>query len=684
MKVKNRFYLIFIALSVLVSFYFLVLRHKAESQYKGYEIVADYDDFANLAYAENKSVEEYFKELKENGVTTVAVNELTINSMKKEPSSSMTTELKGNDLVIKNANEIEKNLILEGLKNLKESREVEVSNISNELVIKGIPSDMVVVKQEAMDLLQNKLDDKGKKTSILEYISLGFDKNKIDKIKSVEGLNINLRPTFNSDFQDSEKSINQYIKSVNEYSKNQNFIIFNGKDFYKFNQEDNKFKDFLIENNIALGLIEASNQRGHLALNGVDGFIKREEVPKIRAFTTWDYLQSHYDYKIPFHHNGEELSNIYYRAISERNIAVIFLKPFVKDNKFITSPEKYGYVLKDLENRLESKGYKSGEVNPIGHFTPNAKLKTVVGFGTVAGAVLLLNLIFNLNSIVSMGLFILGMLLSLIFFGLSKAESLGNILFNLASIVVFPSLSVLFIVENYNKIKSSRKVRSISISKIFFHGAITLFIGILITFVGVLMEVSFMSGTNYLLELVIFRGVKISQLLPILIAFIIYVKFVYLKDNEVDNKSIVGILNSNVKIWHGIVVAFGLCVLAIFILRGGNSSTEVPKMELLLRNIFEKFLYARPRTKALFAGFPSVVLLSYIGYKNWARVLDIVFILFISIGMADIVNTFSHIRTPLVMSFSRVGIEYVGALILSFVGIVIVDLIRKGTKKLIG
>ena len=84
--------------------------------------------------------------------------------------------------------------------------------------------------------------------------------------------------------------------------------------------------------------MEDITQRGNMPLKGGEDFIKRSDVKKARCLITWDFLQKHYDYEIPFHHHGEELTNVYYRAISERNMAMVMTKPFMKNN--LTLPAK--------------------------------------------------------------------------------------------------------------------------------------------------------------------------------------------------------------------------------------------------------------------------------------------------------------------------------------------------------
>ncbi|CDZ74516.1 Hypothetical protein ING2D1G_0329 [Peptoniphilus sp. ING2-D1G] len=682
-KGKNKIYLILILISILFSIYFLIGRYKAEMVYRNYEIVADYNEFSKLGYIREQTPVEYFTELKNNGVTTASFNELTIATMKSSPNYKIQTEIIGNDLLVKGDKKY-LDIITKGLETLKDKRNIEVLG-ENEILIEGKPKDLVTYDIQAYDISKNLLGKADMKGSILEYVGLGYDEEAVDEIKSIEGMSVILRPIYLSSAQDSRLSMERFIKNLKDLNPNQSYIIFSGKEFYKNTKDDMKIQDdfteFITEKNIALGLVEAANQRGHLDVDGINSVIKKDEVKKLRAFTTWDYLASQYDYKIPFHDAGQELANVYYRALSERNISTIFLSPFVKDQKIISDPELYGNVLSSLQSRMQDKGYTLGDAKPMGSWNVNSIYKIPVALGSVAASVLLLNIVFNVANILSLLILSAGAALALLFFGLGKMEELGNVLFNLNSIIVFPLISICYILKNYKSILIAKK--DATFAKIFFKGAAILLMAILITMVGALHEIAFMSGTNYLVELNIFRGVKISQLLPLLFALIIYAAYIGFNrdpDESIRIKpgEIKDILITDVKIWHAVLGVLMFLVLVLFIIRGGNTNIEVPKLELFIRNLMEQYLPARPRTKSIIAGYPAIMLMIYIAYKNRAQVVGVVLTLLATIGMTNIVNTFSHIRTPLRISFMRVGVEYIVSLIISLIVLIIADLIRKG------
>ncbi len=114
-------------------------------------------------------------------------------------------------------------------------------------------------------------------------------------------------------------------------------------------------------------------------------------------------------------------------------------------------------------------------------------------------------------------------------------------------------------------------------------------------------------------------------------------------------------------------LALGLLALAL--LRRGNDAPLVPELELKLRSLLQD-LMVRPRFKEVFghALFPLALLLP------WPRHLQNALLFLASLGIASILNTFSHFHTPLPISFFRV---LNGALLGGALGLLGVILVRR-------
>lgn len=686
MKKKNNIFIIIMAFAALFSSYFVKKRIEIEKAYKNFDIVFDYNEFKTLGYLSGDS-DDFLQKIVNAGANVVALNESTINSLEEDPEINIKTKIEDGYLYVYGDQEI-LNFVREGLNSLKDERIIKQNG--DFLKIETLPKDLVKFKDKGTDIFGYPAGSRGEPHSYLEYIGLGFYKPYLENIPS--NSKVLLRPMVSNNFQDQKYVIDRYFKAYDELCKDKNedervnYLTFAGGEAFMETEDGvvGSFVDELNKRNLGVAVIESSTQRGSLKLLGLDSIVNREDVRKLRMFTTWDYIQREFDYGIPGHQNGEEISNVYFRAISERNIASIMLKPFVKDDRAITDVAAYENVIKMTINRMENIGFNHGATKPMEEWTPRSFMRLPAAFGVSAATVILLGILFNLSFVTKLVLFVLGAIPGILFFGLGKMSGFGASLYNLGAIIMLPTLATCYVLKNYNHYRNRKTIdtKNISDVQIFLKGMMVLLISVLITMVGALYEVSFLASTRDMLELVIFRGVKISQIMPILLSLIVFLYYIGVSRDKVEERldihEVGKFLNMNVKFWHAMMGVLALAILAILLLRGGNTNVKVPGAELRFRNFLENTLPVRPRTKAIFLGYPAVVLLIYLAYKKRGRFLEIFLTILIAIGQADIVNTFSHIRTPILVSFQRIAIEYIVCIPVAIVFVLLYKLALKG------
>lgn len=677
---KRKYLIMIIFLSILVSSIFVFERTRIEKNYRNYDIVADYGDFSSMAMDRQEDLGTYFRELKENGINTVAISEESINSIENEFDSNLTSKVIGSELILEGKPE-EIAFIKENLNStLKEKREVR--DISATKIALGMKhTDLLNLRQAASKDFE-KITDRTSKGSALEFVGLGFDAKKIKIVKDA-GLKVILRPNFDPRYQDGQSAMERFFKTIDQFGLEKSYIIFSGKAVYGAKEDTNetldKFAEELNKRDMFIGLVEAPNQRGHLDLAGGNALVMRPDVKMARVFSTWDFIQREYDYKIPGHQEGEEIANVYFRAVSERNLASVYVRAFIKDKQVISDPEAYGKVFKSLETRLDRLGFKNADIKPMAEWEVNQKLKAPIAIGIVAAGVLLVSIIFAPGLVVEGTLLILGILLALFFYGLGKKLAFADTFFNLLGIVTFPSLALCFVLSAYNKYRADGIVHRTFES--YGKGLGILLCSVLICFIGALMEVSLLSGTNHLMEMVIFRGVKISQILPIIISLFIFGAFVGFDRERVSDsprfsiKEALSVMDKKIAFWHVCLGVFVMIGLFLFLLRSGNTNVKPSTIELLFRNKMEHIMPVRPRTKAIFIGYPALVSLIYIALKKKSEIFVIFLTLMASIGQANLVNTFSHIRTPFIISLLRISGEYVVGILISIIWILFIELI---------
>ena len=113
------------------------------------------------------------------------------------------------------------------------------------------------------------------------------------------------------------------------------------------------------------------------------------------------------------------------------------------------------------------------------------------------------------------------------------------------------------------------------------------------------------------------------------------------------------VVESVVCYWHVALMLVGVAGLGILIMRSGNDSgIGVSTLELKFRAVLDQVFGVRPRTKEVLIGHPFLLLglARMAAGKRFGRwvILSIG-----AIGVTSIVNTFSHLHTPLEISLIR-------------------------------
>lgn len=165
-----------------------------------------------------------------------------------------------------------------------------------------------------------------------------------------------------------------------------------------------------------------------------------------------------------------------------------------------------------------------------------------------------------------------------------------------------------------------------------------------------------LSGPDYFLNNLTFRGVKASLMIPMVyVAVLIVVSFYNTYKNRTLAEYRALALNAVHQIrWYHIALLAAVGVAGyVYIKRSGNVN-EISFAEVLLRNTLTEYFAARPRTKEFLVGWPCMVLYVYYAKADKAKLLQYVFAIGASILFASTVNTFCHVFTMAETMFMRV------------------------------
>ena len=172
-------------------------------------------------------------------------------------------------------------------------------------------------------------------------------------------------------------------------------------------------------------------------------------------------------------------------------------------------------------------------------------------------------------------------------------------------------------------------------------GGIALLGGLFIT--GLLSQAAFM------LEVEQFFGVKALLVVPPLVVLALYV----FTDTFGARQKPADVAQAPVRAWMmAALVAFGVAAVFLVMRSGNQPDVGASGFELNVRGALTALMGARPRFKEFLIGYPPIFLLAAM-LPQHRRALGWALILAAAIGLADVLDTFSHIHTPLSIGLLR-------------------------------
>ncbi|MBF1686604.1 MAG: hypothetical protein HXO81_05965, partial [Selenomonas sp.] len=312
----------------------------------------------------------------------------------------------------------------------------------------------------------------------------------------------------------------------------------------------------------------------------------------------------------------------------------------------------------DTRKALEAHGFAIGRAGTFADYAPSRLLRALVIMGVAAAGVLYLSLVIPALNHRRRAVLLAFVVLALIGMMpvLLGAGSKIRVLAALASANLFPALAVTGLLDLLGK---RRFAKDTPAWRIIVAGWVLLGITSALSLVGA----GYLSGslvdTRYLLEFDIFRGIKLTFVLPMVLVAIAFMQRFDIFDGQFDaSAGVLGqvreILATPVRVGSllgGLVLIGALIVL---VLRSGHTSgMPVPGIELKMRAALEQLFYARPRTKEFMIGHPAFLLALCAAVRRWRTWIIFALVLVATIGQGSMVETFAHMRTPIEMSLVR-------------------------------
>jgi hypothetical protein len=455
--------------------------------------------------------------------------------------------------------------------------------------------------------------------SMVEGIGVGFDRENVVKLENMGFHSVFMLKDWPNV---SQRGIRFVIEDLALTGKNISAVLFEKKQVLGYPKYLPVLAEEMNRYRLALGQVEFYNQQGFNQLAA----LLDKRVIRMHSVTDQEMQTI----------EPQELVDRLTLAVRERNMRILFLK-------FLPAPDSdrrfninAGYM-KNVVTRLETAGLRfeagSGAIpRPFEPIHQSRILLFLIGLGPLAGGVLLLERLGVKRASILAGITAMGALgLALAFFAFPL---LTRKVTALASVIVFPTLSIIYLVPRKGLKPWHAVLRMSQMTAFSLAGALMVS--------GVLADISFM------LKLQQFSGVKLAYLFPVLL---VACAFFMLYGEGTPGERLKKLMDQPVLVKYLLLAAVLAVVGLVYLTRTGNeAAVGVSTLELKFRALLDRLLGVRPRTKEFLIGHPLMLLLLYLGYRDH-RCMPL--LILGSIGQVSMVNTFAHIHTPFIISFIR-------------------------------
>ena len=333
----------------------------------------------------------------------------------------------------------------------------------------------------------------------------------------------------------------------------------------------------------------------------------------------------------------------YLLGVRERNIRVVYLRPYLHAEGDLSPEAANVEMVHDIATGLVSSGFRLGRATPLRPFGANLVLVGLISLAVPAIVLLLLEA-FGVPSrrwwILAFGLDVLVLLAGYAIHHDLLARKLialtGALAFAVAGLV---AIAPAFVLPARASVGGALRA-----------GLRALVVATGVSLGGVLVVVGLLSVPLTMIEIERFTGVKAVLVVPPLVGLALYL---YTERFGLEPLGVVRSALSPVRFYQ-LATAFVLLGGAfLYLSRSGNQSDVSPSVfELSLRSGLTSVLGVRPRFKEFLVGFPLMMLLPALTLQH-RRAIGWLCALGIAIGTSDIIDTFSHLHTPLLISLLR-------------------------------
>lgn len=339
-----------------------------------------------------------------------------------------------------------------------------------------------------------------------------------------------------------------------------------------------------------------------------------------------------------------EARDKFVRSARERNIRLLYIRPFVPTAGMVGTATNLGFVA-DVARDARRFGLRTGRAVPLPEVRVHPALRALVGFGALAAMGLALLMLSDAVGVpvpirFVWALVVLGLVLTVAIM-LSGPLILWLKLLALGTAATLPAVSL-----------AAAMPRRVEVAPVL-AGVRALWLASGGSIVAGLLVAALLTRWEFMMAADVFLGVKIAQLIPVALVVLLLWRHDQSAQSWRETARDLWEWSGHPLLLRYAVAAVVVGLAAVILLaRSGNFGLPLLAVEDRLRDFMEDLLVARPRTKEYLIGHPALVLAGAAAVAGWRRwVLPLAALG--AIGQAGIVNSFSHIHTPLLYTAWR-------------------------------
>ena len=654
----NRTLLIIIAIGLFASLIIAGQRYVVESNNMQVDMVVDFRDIADIAAREGVEIDDVLPLLKDAGITSLAIYDSTLERLNRDgkvfaldgsqilsnyQSGTLSNELWRQTIEFGYISPNRVYIVGGDLENYYDTKEALFQRLGTERVkifsVGGI--EVIEVKGTFGDLMK---------------MPLGLSRVEMNKTRAA-GFMILARPT---NFQ---KCTAENIQFVFERLKNYPIseIVFDGPEVLGASNFLDTTAENFTKRNLTFGVIEHFTQLKFYPQTGLYYLAQKigeDHVARLYAIPKDEQPKLLLDAAV----------NRWSTTDRERNIRINLLRTYTKPLPEMTLLETNLKYFREVHDVLERDGFTFGKAGTFENYYPNVILRVLVIVGVVAAGVLYLSLIsrrLNHNPKFQLQLFAVLAILAaapLVMGAGGKVRLLAAFF----SASLFPALAIIWQLDLLRVIQYKIRIQNrvtrlkenLSTFQIVWISAFALLVTGLLSLTGAAYLSGALSDVSYFLEFEIFRGIKLTFVLPLILVAVAFLQRFNIVDEVRKNvpavQQIKEILDKSITVKAFLALLVVLGAFVVLIARSGHTSgMPVSGVEIKIRAMLEQLFYARPRSKEIFFGHPAFMLAFAAFLKKFPKMICFVLVMAATIGQGSMVETFAHMRTPIFMSFMR-------------------------------